>query len=87
MVEAADAAISARVAEECARFPSKEKSGEEEKLHADMTLDAKVQELDAWKQFKVFEPFKARDRSQYLGDGGWKEVRQGAPGGKRLLES
>ena len=53
-----------------------EPSGEEEKLRAALARDAKVGELDAWRQFRVFEHFKGSDVSNAVVSTRWVLARQ-----------
>ena len=55
VVKGVDAAIAACVAEERNPVLGQELSEEERKQYEDLARDAKVTELDAWKQFKAFE--------------------------------
>ena len=48
--------LSAWVAGECKSIPGQEFTGSEERVHADLSLKAKVRGLDVWGQFKVFPP-------------------------------
>ena len=57
-MEGTDAAISACVTVERNRASGRELSEKLGKLHADMARDVGDEEFAAWKQFKVFEPFK-----------------------------
>ena len=56
-----EAATSARVADECNRISGQEPSGDEETAHADIVWEAKVQEPDSWKSFKVFKLLRTGD--------------------------
>ena len=57
-MEGADVAVSALVADECNRVRGQELSPEEEDRPAELDLAAKIEEVDAWKEFDVFEPQK-----------------------------
>ena len=46
-------------------------SEEEEKSHEDLGRDAKVKDLDAWRQFKESEPLKGRDISKAVVSTRW----------------
>ena len=59
--EGTGAAISARVTEECNRILARELSGEEGKLYEVPARGAKVEGVDAPKQFKLREPCKETD--------------------------
>ena len=78
----AGAAISARVSEECNRVSARDSSEEEGKLHEDLVPGAKVKEADAWKQFKVSEPFKKRDIPKAVVSTRWVLTWKAADGAK-----
>ena len=69
--EGLDAAIPACVAAECNRVLGQELSGGGEQVHDDLALEAKVKELDAWRQRKASEPFNGRDISKAVVSTRW----------------
>ena len=93
VVEGVGAVISSWVAGECNRVLGQELRDDDGKLRTDPARDAKVKELDAWKRFKVSQPLGEKgpnggswqyQMGAYVGNDGWQEARQGAPGGRGL---
>ena len=66
-----DIVATAKAADECNRILAQELPPEEEQLYAKDVLAAKTRELDAWKQFKVFNSLEPGRRTREVVGARW----------------